>query len=97
MVAIGGNSLPGFVRPSLHQHSLSAPAFGSARFPAVISFGSRVILRAEVENKDSRAVIVNGLGKRECDCETEFDATLGNGHAVNSGIASILMSILICS
>lgn len=95
MVAIGGISLPGFVPPSLRHQSFSpSPALGFVRFDDRISFGSTLVLRDGVEKKGSRVVIVNGkidgLGKSEC--EIEFNATVGNGHAGNSGIALILIS-----
>lgn len=93
MVAIGGISLPRFIAPSLHRQSFSPPAIGFARFPNRIRLRSTVALLDEVEKTGSRAAIVNRKvdGLVKSDCETDFDATLGNGHARNSGIASILI------
>ncbi|KAG6576911.1 Adenylyl-sulfate kinase 1, chloroplastic [Cucurbita argyrosperma subsp. argyrosperma] len=87
MVAIGGISLPRFVAPSLHRQSFSPPAIGFARFPDRIRLRSTVALLDEVEKTGSRAAIVNRKvdGLVKSDCETDFDATLSNGHARNSG------------
>lgn len=98
MVSTGGISFPGCVPPPPLRHKSFSPpsAFGFARFSNGISFKSMVVVCDGAEKKGSRAVIVNGkvdgLGKSEC--EIDLDATLGNGHAGNSGIASILMSVV---